>query len=70
METPNVFLSSRTKVLQASGEYLFIFIAIDDYSRELYVAILLDKMQFSVKKFLEQVKEAYPYTIEVYYSDN
>jgi len=50
------------------SEYLFV--AIDDFSRELYAAIMPDKTQFSAKKFLEQVIDECPYTIEQYYTDN
>lgn len=52
----------------ARREYLFV--AIDDFSRELYAAILPDKTQLSSKAFLEQVLEECPYTIEQYYTDN
>lgn len=52
----------------ARREYLFV--AIDDFSRELYAAILPDKTQLSSKAFLEQVIEECPYTIEQYYTDN
>jgi len=48
----------------------YLFIAIDDFSRELYGAILSDKTQFSAEKFLQQVLEECPYTIEQAYSDN
>lgn len=48
----------------------YLFVAIDDYSRELYAAILPDKTQFSSEKFLHQVIDECPYTIEQIYSDN
>jgi len=48
----------------------YLFVAIDDFSRELYAAILPDKTQLSAKAFLEQVLEECPYTIEQYYTDN
>ncbi len=48
----------------------YLFVAIDDFSRELYAAILPDKTQNSAKAFLEQVLEECPYTIEQFYSDN
>lgn len=51
-----------------SHEYLFI--AIDDYSRELYGAILPDKTQYSAEIFLKQVLVECPYTVEQYYTDN
>lgn len=50
------------------AEYLFV--AIDDYSRELYAAILPDKTQYSAATFLEQVIDECPYTIELFYTDN
>jgi transposase InsO family protein len=52
------------------GRREYLFIAIDDFSRELYAAILPDKTQNSAKVFLEQVLEECPYTIEQYYTDN
>lgn len=48
----------------------YLFVAIDDFSRELYAAILPDKTQYSAAKFLEQVLEECPYTIEVWYTDH
>ena len=48
----------------------YLFVAIDDFSRDLYAAILPDKTQNSSKAFLEQVLEECPYTIEQFYSDN
>ena len=50
------------------AEYLHV--AIDDFSRELYAAILPDKTQYSTAKFLEQVLEECPYTIGLWYTDN
>ncbi len=50
------------------SEYLFV--AIDDFSRELYAAILPDKTQYSATNFLKQVLEECPYTIEIWYTDN
>ncbi len=48
----------------------YLFVAIDDFSRELFAAILPDKTQHSAKKFLEQVVDECAYTIEQYYTDN
>jgi transposase InsO family protein len=48
----------------------YLFVAIDDYSRELFAAILPDKTQHSAARFLEQVLDECPYTIEQYYTDN
>jgi len=47
-----------------------LFVAIDDFSRELYAAILPDKPQQSAATFLEQVIEECPYALECAYSDN
>ena len=52
----------------SSREYLFV--AIDDFSRELYAGIYPDKSQVSAASFLEQVVKECPYTIEYTYSDN
>lgn len=52
------------------SNYEYLFIGIDDFSRELYAAILTDKTQYSAEKFLKQVLEECPYTIEQAYSDN
>ena len=52
----------------STREYLFV--AIDDFSRELYADILPDKSQFSSSTFLEAVIDQCPYTIEIAYSDN
>ena len=54
----------------AFGRREYLFVAIDDFSRELYAAILPDKTQDSAKVFLEQVLEECPYTIEQYCTDN
>jgi transposase InsO family protein len=54
----------------AFGRREYLFVAIDDFSRELYAAILPDKIQNSAKVFLEQVLEECPYMIEQYYTDN
>ena len=48
----------------------YLFVAIDDFSRELYAAILPDKTGFSAAKFLRQVIDEMPYTLEYAYSDN
>ena len=53
---------------EAAREYLFI--GIDDFSRELYADILPDKSQFASTAFLHRLKDECPYTIEVIYSDN
>ncbi|TSC78682.1 MAG: hypothetical protein G01um101433_143, partial [Parcubacteria group bacterium Gr01-1014_33] len=48
----------------------YLFVGIDDFSRELYAAILPDKTQYSAESFLAQVLDECPYTIEQVYSDN
>ena len=48
----------------------YLFVSIDDYSRELFAAILPDKTQISSARFLEQVIDECAYSIEVYYTDN
>jgi len=48
----------------------YLFVGIDDFSRELYVAIMPDKTQYSAEKFLKQVLDECPYTIEQIYTDN
>ncbi len=48
----------------------YLFVGIDDFSRELYCAIMPDKTQYSAEKFLSQVLEECPYTIEQIYTDN
>lgn len=67
--------SDQTKLPLIKGESLFskpehLFIAIDDFSRELYAAIMSDKTQYSAAAFLNQVMEECPYTIETWYTDN
>ncbi|MDO4907689.1 integrase core domain-containing protein [Neisseria sp.] len=49
----------------------YLFVAIDDFSRELYAAILPDRTAASAAKFLlRDVIDCCPYTIECAYSDN
>lgn len=50
--------------------YEYLFVGIDDFSRELYATITSDKTQHSSAKFLDQVIDECPYTIEQAYSDN
>ena len=53
---------------EVTREYLFV--GIDDFSRELYADILPDKSQFSSTSFLHCLVDECPYTIECIYSDN
>lgn len=49
----------------------YLFVGIDDFSRELYAGIYPDKSQFSTAEFLRSdVLEQCPYTVECIYSDN
>jgi len=67
------FDTKRLPLLQGESSKSFreyLFVAIDDFSRELYAAILPDKTQFSAEKFLEQVLAECPYAIEQSYTDN
>src|SRR3989338_9200618 len=47
-----------------------LYVTIDDFSRELYAAILPDSTQYASASFLKQVLEECPYTIETWYTDN
>lgn len=42
--------------------------ALGYFSRELYVGIYLDKMQYSSAAFLQQLLEECPYIVEYHYS--
>lgn len=67
------FDTKRLPVLKsesALARHEYLFVAVDDFSRELYAAILPDKTQYSAKSFLEQVIKECPYTLEQVYSDN
>src|SRR5665648_797108 len=48
----------------------YLFVGIDDFSRELYAAIFPNKTQDSAASFLAQLIEECPYTVECAYSDN
>lgn len=48
----------------------YLFVAIDDYSRELYVGIYPDKSMFSSSDFLSTVLAQCPYSIERILTDN
>jgi len=48
----------------------YLFVGVDDFSRELFAAILPDKTQYSSEKFLKQVLDECAYTLEQAYSDN
>ncbi len=55
---------------KATDQREYLFVAVDDFSRELFAAILPDKTQHSAAQFLEQVVDECAYSIEVYYTDN
>jgi len=48
----------------------YLFVGIDDFSRELYAWIYPDKTQYSSATFLHRVLDECPYTVECSYSDN
>jgi len=48
----------------------YLFVGIDDFSRELYAGIYPDKTQYSSAAFLQEVLDECPYTLECSYSDN
>ena len=48
----------------------YLFVGIDDFSRELYAGIFPDKTQFSSAEFLRQAVDQCPYTVEYVYLDN
>ena len=48
----------------------YLFVAIDDYSRELYCGIYPDKTAYSAAMFLKQVIQECSYKIEVAMIDN
>lgn len=48
----------------------YLFVAIDDYSRELYAGIYPDKSAWSAASFLKAVLRECPYTIERTLTDN
>lgn len=67
--------SDQTRLPLLKGESPFskpehLFVAIDDFSREFYAAIMPDKTQYSAANFLQQVLEECPYSIETWYTDN
>lgn len=67
--------SDNTELPMLKGETIqdkpeTLYVAIDDFSRELYAAILPDQTQYSSADFLNQVLEECPYTIECWYTDN
>ncbi|MGN6866741.1 DDE-type integrase/transposase/recombinase, partial [Neisseria sp. P0020.S003] len=56
---------------KATDKRNYLFVAIDDFSRELYAAILPDKTADSAAKFLtKHLIDPCPYLIECVYSDN
>ena len=67
------FDSKRLPLIKGEDQTLsreYLFVAIDDFSRELYARIFPDKTQYSAELFLRQVADECPYTIEYAYSDN
>lgn len=67
------FDTKRLPLLQGENhqdKHEYLFVAIDDFSRELFCAIMPDKTQYSAEKFLKQIIIECAYTIEQAYSDN
>ena len=67
------FDSKRLPLIKGEDQTLpreYLFVAIDDFSRELYAGIFPDKTQYSAELLLRQVADECPYTIEYAYSDN
>ena len=61
----------RLKNQSVADPFEYLFVAIDDYSRELYAAILPDRTAAGAAKFpLRDVIDCCPYTVECAYSDN
>lgn len=48
----------------------YLFVAIDDYSRQLYADIFPDKTSYSAAIFAEETKRYFAYPIQTFYSDN
>ena len=48
----------------------YLFVGIDDFSRELYASVFPDKSAKSAADFLQQTLDQCPYTLEIAYSDN
>jgi len=67
------FDSKRLPLIKGEDQTLpreYLFVAIDDFSRELYAGIFPDKTQYSAELLLRQMADECPYTIEYAYSDN
>ena len=67
------FDTKRLPLLQGERRTMqreYLFVGIDDFSRELYAGIYCDKSQHSAAAFLKETLSACPYTVEVAYSDN
>ena len=67
------FDTKRLPLINGENKYYsreYLFVGIDDFSRELYAGIFPDKTQFSSSEFFRQTFDQCPYTIECAYSDN
>lgn len=70
---PGEMIHIDTKLLppiKGSNKREYLFVAIDDYSRELYCGIYPDKTAYSAAMFLKQVIQECPYKIECIMTDN
>ena len=57
-------------IIKGSSKKEYLFVAIDDYSRELYCGIYHDKTVCSVVMLLKKVIEECHYKIETIMTDN
>lgn len=48
----------------------YLFVAVDDYSRQLFADIFPDKTSYSAAIFLEEARRYFPYPVKGIYSDN
>lgn len=70
MHVDTVRLPMLTGELRQTHTHEYLFVGIDDYSRELYAAIMPDKTSISSQAFLSQMLDECSYSIECVYSDN
>jgi transposase InsO family protein len=64
------FDTKRLPFIRGFNTKEYLFVGIDDFSRELRATILPDKSQYSSRKFLKNCNDTFEYRIEIAYSDN
>ncbi len=64
------FDTKRLPFIRGFNTKEYLFVGIDDFSRELRAHILPDKSQHSSSKFLKNCNDSFEYRIEIAYSDN